>query len=147
LVELFASAQMGNVLPICKEPQPLRVPCYIYATATFTLIGEPKSTLHIYCASCRGGFSKVYMRPEGKNLKVAYQGEAKAQAAREGFNPLKGELEVSIRFYFCTQRRRDLDNMNKLVLDALTGFAWEDDSQIARLHLYREFDRACPALK
>jgi Holliday junction resolvase RusA-like endonuclease len=28
----------------------------------------------------------------------------------------------------CTQRRRDLDNMNKLILDALTDIAYEDDS-------------------
>lgn len=89
----------------------------------------------------------MYMTAEGKSLKAAYQWEAKAQAAREGFKPLKGELEVSIRFYFCTQRRRDLDNMNKLVLDALTGIAWKDDSQIARLHLYREYDRACPRIE
>ena len=37
--------------------------------------------------------------------------------------------------------------MNKLILDALTGIAYEDDSQIARLHLHREFDRACPRIE
>jgi Holliday junction resolvase RusA-like endonuclease len=114
---------------------------------TFTLSGEPKSTQHIYRASCRGGYSKLYMTAEGKALKEAYQWEAKAHASRAGFKPLVSDLDVTIRFYFCTQRKRDLDNMNKLVLDALTGIAWEDDSQIAALHLYREYDRASPRIE
>lgn len=114
---------------------------------TYTLTGEPKSTNHLYRASCRGGFPSTYMTPEGKILKQAYHIEAKARANVEGYKPLKGELDVSIRFYFCTQRKRDLDNMNKIILDALSGIAWTDDSQIARLHLYREFDRACPRIE
>jgi hypothetical protein len=38
---------------------------------TFTLSGETKSTQHIYRTSCRGGFSKLFMTPEAKNLKNA----------------------------------------------------------------------------
>jgi hypothetical protein len=61
---------------------------------TFTFSGETKSTQHIYRTSCRGGFSKLFMTPEGKNLKNAHQWEAKAQAAKAAFKPMKGELEV-----------------------------------------------------
>jgi Holliday junction resolvase RusA-like endonuclease len=96
---------------------------------TFTLTGEPRSTNNLYRASCRGGFPSTYMTPAGKTLKQAYQWEAKAQANREGYEPLKGDLDVTIRFHFCTHRKRDLDNMNKIVLDALSGIAWKDDSQ------------------
>ena len=39
-------------------------------------------------------------------------------------------LAVTICFFFATKRKRALDNQNKLVLDALTGIPYEDDSQI-----------------
>ena len=47
---------------------------------------------------------------------------------------------MSITLYFGTKRPADLDNFNKLSLDALTGIAYEDDSQIAELHLKRGYD-------
>lgn len=36
-------------------------------------------------------------------------------------------------------KRPDVDNMAKAVLDALNGIAWEDDSQIARLSITKEY--------
>jgi hypothetical protein len=35
--------------------------------------------------------------------------------------PLEGDIAVSITLYFGTKRRADLDNFNKLSLNALTG--------------------------
>jgi Holliday junction resolvase RusA-like endonuclease len=64
---------------------------------------------------------------EGKALKEAYQWKARAQWKGK---PLEGEIAVSITLYFGTKRRADLDNFNKLSLDALTGIAYADDSQI-----------------
>jgi Holliday junction resolvase RusA-like endonuclease len=57
------------------------------------------------------------IRPEGKALKEAYQWEARAQWNGK---PLTGDIEVSITLYFGTKRRADLDNFNKLSLDALS---------------------------
>ena len=93
--------------------------------------GEPKSTQHIYRNTCRGGFSPTYMTAEGKALKESLPGEAKSQWKGK---PLEGDISVSITLYFGTKRPADLDNFNKLSLDALTGIAYEDDSQIAELH-------------
>lgn len=42
------------------------------------------------------------------------------------------------------RRVGDLDNYTKALLDALTGFAYMDDSQVARLHLERFDDKANP---
>ena len=63
------------------------------------------------------------MTAEGKALKEAYQWEAKSQWQGP---PFAGDVEVSVRFYFKT-KARNLDNQNKLILDALTGIAYEDE--------------------
>lgn len=83
------------------------------------------------------------MTPQGKAIKEAYQWEAKSQWQAK---PLTDELAVSVRFYFKNKRRRDLDNQNKLVLDALTGIVYEDDSQIGELHLVRDYDAKEPRI-
>jgi Holliday junction resolvase RusA-like endonuclease len=54
---------------------------------------------------------------------------------------------VSITLYFGTKRKADLDNLNKLSLDALTGIAYLDDSQISELHLKRAYDKARPRIE
>ena len=84
------------------------------------------------------------MTPEGKALKEQYQWEAKVQWKRP---ILTGPLSMHIRFFFGSKRKRDLDNQNKLVLDALTGIAYEDDSQIDELHLYRHYDKSAPRIE
>jgi crossover junction endodeoxyribonuclease RusA len=111
---------------------------------TIILQGEPKSTQHIYRAACRGRFPTTYMTAEGKAIKEAYQWEAKSQWKDK---PTKEPLCVAVRFYFKTKRRRDLDNQNKLVLDALNGIVYEDDSQIDELRLYRRFDSLEPRIE
>ena len=84
------------------------------------------------------------MTAEGKAIKQAYQWEAKSQYRGK---PLQGELSVSVRFFFATKRKRDLDNQNKLILDALSGIAYEDDSQISTLTLVRGYDTARPRIE
>jgi Holliday junction resolvase RusA-like endonuclease len=107
---------------------------------TITLLGEPKSTQHIYRNTCRA----TYMTAEGKALKEAYQWEAKSQWKGK---PLQGDVALSITLFFGTKRRADLDNFNKLSLDALTGIAYEDDSQVAELYLKRAYDKARPRIQ
>jgi Holliday junction resolvase RusA-like endonuclease len=60
---------------------------------------------------------------------------------------LEGDISVSITLYFGTKRKADLDNFNKLSLDALAGIAYVDDSQIAELHLYRDYDKSRPRIE
>jgi crossover junction endodeoxyribonuclease RusA len=84
------------------------------------------------------------MTAEGKAIKEACQWQAKTQWREP---PLETELSVVIRFFFKTKRRRDLDNQNKLVLDALTDIVYKDDSQIAELHLFRRYDAKNPRVE
>jgi crossover junction endodeoxyribonuclease RusA len=109
-----------------------------------TLEGDPKSTQHIYRSTARAGFATTYMTKEGKIIKETYQWDAKSQWKQPVLN---SPLDISIRFFFGSKRKRDLDNQNKLVLDALTGIVYEDDSQIDGLHLYRDYDKAKPRIE
>ncbi len=84
------------------------------------------------------------MTAEGKALKEAYQWEARAQWKGK---PLAGDIDVSMTLYFGTKRKADLDNFNKLSLDALTGIAYLDDSQIAKLTIARAYDKAHPRIE
>jgi Holliday junction resolvase RusA-like endonuclease len=59
--------------------------------------------------------------------------------------PLEGDIAVSITLYFGTKRRADLDNFNKLSLNALTGIAYLDDIQIGTLTIAR-FDKSYPRI-
>ena len=45
---------------------------------------------------------------------------------------LEGPVEVRLRFHMPDARRRDPDNLLKLIHDALTGFVYHDDHQIRR---------------
>lgn len=86
----------------------------------------------------------MVMTNEGKAVKQGYQWEAKAQWKGA---PTKSPLKVSVYYFFKNCRRRDLDNQNKLVLDALTGIVYEDDHQIDELHLFRRHDSAKPRVE
>ncbi|MEO9623821.1 MULTISPECIES: RusA family crossover junction endodeoxyribonuclease [Alphaproteobacteria] len=108
---------------------------------TITLLGEPRSTSHIYKYTCRSGFAQGYMSEEGKALKEDYQWQARSQFHGE---PLGGPLSVSLTLYHRTKRKADIDNFNKLVLDALTEIVWEDDHQIERLIVERAYDKERP---
>lgn len=55
-----------------------------------------------------------------------------------GTEPLSGPLTVVIDLFPPDRRRRDVDNVQKALLDALAhGGAYHDDSQIARLTIER----------
>lgn len=111
---------------------------------TITLTGEPRSTSHIYQHTCRGRFAQVYMTSAGKALKEDYQWQIRSQ--HHGA-PLAGALRVSATFYFGTRRKQDIDNFNKLALDACSGLLWEDDSQIVELTLRKAYDPQAPRIE
>mgnify|MGYP003149638683 CR=1 FL=1 len=108
------------------------------------LKGNPKSTNMIYKSVCRGSFPSVYMTEEGKAIKEAYQWEAKTQWNRPTFD---GNLEVKIKLFFKTNRKHDIDNYNKLVLDAMNGIVYRDDSQINKLTIEKYKDKEDPRIE
>ena len=109
----------------------------------YTLTGQPKSTQTIYKYACRGKHPCMYMDKVGKDLKEQYKWEIIAQKAKL----LTGELEVGLKLYFKDKRKRDVDNFNKLILDAGTDILWEDDSQIQKLTIEKYIDKINPRIE
>jgi Holliday junction resolvase RusA-like endonuclease len=80
----------------------------------------------------------------GKALKEQYQWEAKAQWKGK---PLVGAVQADITLYFGTKRAADWDNFHKLSCDALSGIAYQDDSQITRATVALAYDKARPRIE
>lgn len=97
----------------------------------------PPSLNRMYRTACQGGRSRIYKSAEG----VAYQQSIKLYVPN--IEPLVGSVAVSIAVYR-PQKRGDIDNVLKCLLDALNGILWLDDSQIVRLLIERYDDKANP---
>jgi len=90
--------------------------------------GNPISTNALY----RG---RRFLTKEGEAIKYAYAATAYQQYKGK---PLEGNVAVFIGVRFPDNRRRDLDNVLKALLDSFTGILWADDSQIDDLQIYRK---------
>lgn len=66
----------------------------------------------------------------------AYREEVGWFFRQEGWVPLRGAVGVNIRIYRA-RRSGDIDGFLKILLDAMQGHAFEDDSQIVELHAFR----------
>lgn len=80
-----------------------------------------------------------YWRRVGARTLISRGGRAFREAvcsilATRGVRPLDGPLEIVIDVFPPDHRRRDIDNLQKALLDALQhGGAYHDDSQIVSL--------------
>jgi Holliday junction resolvase RusA-like endonuclease len=57
-----------------------------------------------------------------------------------------GPVRVTLHVYR-PRRRGELDNIQKVLLDSLTGVVYRDDEQIAELHAYRHEDKQKPRVE
>lgn len=92
-------------------------------TVRFTVPGEPKSKKRP-----RHGKGRTYSDPEmvADEHKVA----AYFRQHHPGWKPRPDITHMACTFIVGTRRNRDLDNLVKLVRDALNGIAYVDDRQI-----------------
>lgn len=120
---------MGTILATFEGIGPDRV-------VKFEVWGEPKSKQRPRVTQ-RGTFTP----------KETIEAERRVrQVWRElGEPPFQYQVLVEIDFFNGNKRKRDLDNMAKLVLDALNKEAYADDTQVVELNLrkfYSSPDRA-----
>ncbi len=76
-----------------------------------------------------------YKSSKGKEFEKLANLEIKSQYKGK---VLKNKLKVSISLYFKDKRKRDIDNYNKGILDAMTGIIYQDDSQIEELYVFKK---------
>ena len=80
---------------------------------------------------------RTHISAEGRAFRAAVAAAVTEQQAT-GTPPLTGRLAVALEARMPDHRRRDLDNLLKATLDALThAGVWQDDCQIDRLTLQR----------
>jgi crossover junction endodeoxyribonuclease RusA len=83
--------------------------------------------------------ANTYWRRNGHRYFIAAAGQAFraeviARCLASGARPLSGHVAMTVTLVPGDRRRRDVDNVLKPLLDALThGKAWTDDSQVKRL--------------
>lgn len=64
----------------------------------------------------------------------------------EGHTPFVGDVWITLRWYR-PRRVGDLDNIFKVILDGMTGFVYNDDKQVARIHADRFEDAKRPRVE
>ena len=95
-------------------------------------------TVNNYYTVARG---RKILSVKGRNYKQAAWADILTQDQKLGLNP---PISVFIRAYPPDKRKRDLDNILKPVLDALTAAAvFDDDSMIDDLRIQR-FEQSSP---
>ena len=112
------------------------------------------------------GIPKVKQRPRfamrnGKVLTytpkttASFENLVKLKAEKEFTHPLENAVRLAIRFYMPrpkrliwktkmmpeihSDKRPDIDNLAKAVIDGLNGIAFNDDAQIADLHVTKKY--------
>ncbi len=94
--------------------------------------------------------NRYWRNVNGRTLKSAqareYQESAGWIAKEQGLQPLVGAVLVDVRVYRPAQRG-DLDNSLKVVLDALKGIGYMDDSQIVKIIAQRFDDKENPRIE
>ena len=86
--------------------------------------------------------SRVYKSVEASQ----YQHDVRWECRAAGIDPLQGKVAVIIDAYF-THTRSDLDNVTKVLFDALNGFVWQDDRQVYQMCLTKHIDRSNPRIE
>lgn len=101
----------------------------------------PPSVNQIYRIAKWG---RMFMTKEGKAWK-----EQSAWIIKQALKPMK-KISVTVRIYFRDLRRRDLDNMEKLIADSITmsGIIKDDNWQILNeWHVSGALDKDDPRIE
>lgn len=102
----------------------------------FTVPGEPKSKERPRVTR-NGTYTPKSTLDAEKAVRAAYRAAVERSGSSEYL--LQGNIYVEMVFFNGTKRRRDLDNMVKLVLDALNRVAYDDDVQVHEKHVKKYF--------
>lgn len=100
-----------------------------------TIYEAPPSINHMYGQTKTG---RRFLSKKGKDYKES------VKSIVGDVNILDGEIEMTIIYYFGDNRRRDVTNYDKALLDSLSGVVYNDDCQIQKITLEKFIDKENP---
>lgn len=96
--------------------------------------GKPVSTNTAYPTSRQG---RRYMSKSGKEYKALVRDTA--QYTYPHREPIDGPVQIHITYIFGDKRIRDVNNYDKIIVDALEGIIYKNDTQVNTLLLHKEY--------
>lgn len=102
----------------------------------FTVLGKP-----VAWARARQNGRRFFTAPKQASYKDTILLQAMV-AGGKAWQPIKGPVALEVTAFFDGKndwhpKRPDVDNIIKIVADALNGFAYYDDGQIVISHAYK----------
>ena len=74
--------------------------------------------------------NRIVLSKDSKDFK-----QLLADNVSDNFRPLQGHIKLTVVFMFADNRKRDIDNYLKVLIDAMKNIIFEDDDQIYKLDI------------
>ena len=111
-------------------------------SVSLVIDGQPRAKERPRVVRCKNGTMRTYTPPRTKRAEAQIHWLFRQE--HPDHRAFKGDVAVILHFYCKGKRRMDVDNLTKLVLDALNAVAWDDDKQVVRLRVAVEYDSPRP---
>lgn len=135
----------GSTMPAARTHSPAQPPKQVKAVPVGVqriTLPYPPTANNFKVPVVRGGRTQFVLSEEAR----VYKSFVQWKVSEAHFNQITGGVKVTMRFYR-PRKRGDVDNSIKLCLDALTGYAYEDDEQVVEIHAYRYEDKDNPRVE
>ncbi|PWK10187.1 RusA family crossover junction endodeoxyribonuclease [Tumebacillus permanentifrigoris] len=110
-----------------------------------TIPGNPPSMNHVYR---NVSISRRVVTPDGKMWKDAVQIFACSAMQKAGWKMTKDEKVVAeVTVYWPSKRKRDVENIGKLLWDSLEGIVFDDDQWLLPRYMDFHHDKNNPRIE
>lgn len=100
---------------------------------------EPQN-IHVHIEGLQALTQNSYYRTFRGSIVISERGRTYKEEIRKNLpiDKIKGKVRMELMFGFRDKRKRDLDNLNKPLIDAMKNIVIEDDDQIWELIMKKE---------
>lgn len=100
----------------------------------------PTQDIHIHIEGLQALTQNSYYRTFRGSIVISERGRTYKEEIRKKLpiDKIKGKVRMELFFGFRDKRKRDLDNLNKPLIDAMKNIIIEDDDQIWELIMKKE---------